>query len=298
MARRLERCTLRRDGAIAASVAGSPRSSRPHGTERIGRAASRVPLADIRPNPDQPRAHVRREELSARSPTSIAEHGVLQPILVVARGRRLRLIAASAACARRARPGSITIPAVVRTANEQEQPRARARREPPARRTSTRSTRRAPSSSSSTSSASRRSRSAGACRRVTAADRQHAAPARARAGGPGGRRGGRRSAEATRAPSPGSTTTRVQVALLAVVVARGLSVRQTERLVADRRDDRRLDARAATGRGTGRPGRRAPGGPHARGARHEGDDHAGPHAAAASRSPGTTMTTWRAWSSA
>ncbi len=101
-----------------ASDAASPRSSR--SAARASPAPSRSPIARIRPNPHQPRKRFDADELASLT-ASIAEHGVLQPILVtetidgyqlVAGERRLR--AAQAA-------GLERIPAVVRQLADREQ---------------------------------------------------------------------------------------------------------------------------------------------------------------------------------
>lgn len=82
--------------------------------------AKEVPVASIQPNPEQPRRTFDPEQLQQLA-DSIEAHGVLQPIVVIERGERYTLIAGE----RRWRAASLlklpTIPAVVRTANEQEQ---------------------------------------------------------------------------------------------------------------------------------------------------------------------------------
>lgn len=78
-----------------------------------------IPVAAVSPNPDQPRRQFDAEELQ-RLADSIRAHGVLQPIVVVEDGSGFSLIAGE----RRLRAAVMlemrTIPAVVRTANEQE----------------------------------------------------------------------------------------------------------------------------------------------------------------------------------
>jgi len=77
-------------------------------------------IASIRPNPEQPRRRIDPEELQHLA-ESIAEHGVLQPILVVEGGTGYTLIAGERRLRASTLAGLETIPAIVRTANDQEQ---------------------------------------------------------------------------------------------------------------------------------------------------------------------------------
>jgi ParB family chromosome partitioning protein len=79
-----------------------------------------VPVAEVTPNPEQPRRDFDPEELQ-RLADSIAVHGVLQPIVVVGTGDGYRLIAGERRWRAASMLGLESIPAVVRTANEQEQ---------------------------------------------------------------------------------------------------------------------------------------------------------------------------------
>lgn len=56
------------------------------------RGVRELPLDQLEPNPDQPRRHFAEEEIASLA-QSIAEHGVLQPILVRAHGERWQIIA-------------------------------------------------------------------------------------------------------------------------------------------------------------------------------------------------------------
>lgn len=78
-----------------------------------------IPLESIRPNPDQPRRSFDAEELQALT-DSIAAHGVLQPVVVVEDGVGFILVAGERRLRAATQLGLATIPAVVRTANEQE----------------------------------------------------------------------------------------------------------------------------------------------------------------------------------
>jgi ParB family chromosome partitioning protein len=83
-------------------------------------AGHEIAVAAIRPNPGQPRRTFDAEQLQQLA-DSIEAHGVLQPVVVVEQGTGYTLIAGE----RRWRAATLlklrTIPAVVRTANEQEQ---------------------------------------------------------------------------------------------------------------------------------------------------------------------------------
>ena len=78
-----------------------------------------IPVGSIRANPDQPRRSFDPEELQSLA-DSIAAHGVLQPVVVVEGGTGFTLIAGERRWRASAQLGLQTIPAVVRTANEQE----------------------------------------------------------------------------------------------------------------------------------------------------------------------------------
>ena len=78
-----------------------------------------VSVTSIQPNPEQPRRSFDPEELQALA-DSIAAHGVLQPVVVVEDGQGFILIAGERRLRAVTQLGLQTIPAVVRTANEQE----------------------------------------------------------------------------------------------------------------------------------------------------------------------------------
>lgn len=90
-------------------------------TVTTGISSSRdVPVESIRPNPEQPRRSFDQAEL-ARLADSIATHGILQPVIVVQEGDAYVLIAGERRWRAAAQLGHSTIPAIVRTANEQDQ---------------------------------------------------------------------------------------------------------------------------------------------------------------------------------
>jgi ParB family chromosome partitioning protein len=93
--------------------------------EAAGTAASsqefvkEIPVGDVRPNPFQPRKNFQPEALDELK-TSIAQYGVLVPIIVRRRGDDYELIAGERrwrACAALMRP---TIPAIVRASDDRE----------------------------------------------------------------------------------------------------------------------------------------------------------------------------------
>jgi ParB family transcriptional regulator, chromosome partitioning protein len=79
-----------------------------------------IPLADISPNPHQPRVHFDEETL-AELANSIAQIGVLQPILVRpgSEGAGYELIAGERRWRAAGRAGLATIPAVIRPSDDQ-----------------------------------------------------------------------------------------------------------------------------------------------------------------------------------
>ena len=76
-----------------------------------------IPIASIRPNPQQPREHFDEEALAALA-ESIREVGVLQPVLVREAGDDFELIAGERRWRAARRVGLPTIPAIVRVADD------------------------------------------------------------------------------------------------------------------------------------------------------------------------------------
>ena len=124
----------------------------PHGERRTRRRATappvltEIPVADITPNPNQPRVHFDEESLGELA-DSIAQIGVLQPILVRRVDDGYQLIAGERRWRAARRAGLATVPAVVRRSDDVERRRAGARREPPPRGSHRRSRRRRRTSS-------------------------------------------------------------------------------------------------------------------------------------------------------
>jgi ParB family transcriptional regulator, chromosome partitioning protein len=76
-----------------------------------------IPVADVVPNPHQPRVHFDEETL-AELASSIAQLGVLQPVLVRRVGERYQLIAGERRWRAARRAGLTTVPAIVRTSDD------------------------------------------------------------------------------------------------------------------------------------------------------------------------------------
>ncbi len=77
-----------------------------------------IKLSEIVPNPDQPRRHFDEEALEELA-ESIREHGVLQPIVVVAEHGSFGLVAGERRWRAAERAGLTKIPALVRTLSDQ-----------------------------------------------------------------------------------------------------------------------------------------------------------------------------------
>ena len=76
-----------------------------------------IPIADVVPNPHQPRVHFDEETLGELA-ASIAQLGVLQPVLVRRVDDRYQLIAGERRWRAARRAGLTTVPAVVRTSDD------------------------------------------------------------------------------------------------------------------------------------------------------------------------------------
>lgn len=81
--------------------------------------ATEIALADIDPNPDQPRRSFEKEALETLA-ESIRQSGVLQPLLVSPEGARYRIVAGERRYRAARLAGLQTVPCVVRELNEQE----------------------------------------------------------------------------------------------------------------------------------------------------------------------------------
>jgi ParB family chromosome partitioning protein len=79
-----------------------------------------VPTGSVRPNPEQPRRTFDPDELQGLA-DSIRAHGVLQPIIVVERADGYTIVAGERRLRAASLAGLQTVPAIVRDADEQEQ---------------------------------------------------------------------------------------------------------------------------------------------------------------------------------
>ncbi len=87
--------------------------------ERPASGFGTLPLDSIEPNPQQPREHFDEEALQSLA-DSIAEVGVLQPIVVRPHGEGYLLIAGERRCRAARRAGMEEIPAIIRSQDEDE----------------------------------------------------------------------------------------------------------------------------------------------------------------------------------
>ena len=95
-----------------------PEGSRTEADDISSRTLTDLPVAQIEPNPHQPRVHFDEESL-AELASSIEQVGVLQPILVRALGdHRFQLIAGERRWRAAQRAGLSTIPSIVRRPND------------------------------------------------------------------------------------------------------------------------------------------------------------------------------------
>jgi ParB family chromosome partitioning protein len=93
-------------------ISGAPGTTAEEELQQLG-------LVEIRPNPFQPRREFPDEDL-AELAASIAEHGVLQPVIVRATAEGYELVAGERRFRASQRLGRETIPAIVRTATDEQ----------------------------------------------------------------------------------------------------------------------------------------------------------------------------------
>ena len=199
----------------------------------VSDAAHEIPLADVRPNPAQPRRTFDEESLRSLI-ESVREHGVLQPVLVMQASDGYVLIAGERRVRAAKAAGLATIPAVIRSANDQE--RLELALVENIQRSDLNAMEEARAFERLVEEFGLTQEQVG--RRVSRSRPAVAnslrlldlAPEVQRAIEDGTISGGHGRAIA------GVVDRSLQVSLLAIVSARGLSVRETERLVADQRD--------------------------------------------------------------
>lgn len=85
----------------------------PENDEMLQKVVQEIPIGDIDPNSDQPR-HIFAEEALSQLAQSIKEVGVLQPLIVVEKGRRYRIVAGERRWRASRLAGLTTVPCVVR----------------------------------------------------------------------------------------------------------------------------------------------------------------------------------------
>jgi ParB family transcriptional regulator, chromosome partitioning protein len=105
---------------LAALIPTAPVEPPPPPPPPVSLGARDIPVASIRRNPYQPRGRFEIEELRQLS-ESVAQHGVLQPVVVTEVAGGYQLIAGERRTRAAELAGLETIPAVVRSAGEQEQ---------------------------------------------------------------------------------------------------------------------------------------------------------------------------------
>ena len=88
-------------------------------TEEAKNGAMEIALGDIDPNPDQPRREFDRDALQQLA-DSIAQAGVLQPLLVVKEGMRYRIVAGERRYRAARLAGLHTVPCLVKDMDDQE----------------------------------------------------------------------------------------------------------------------------------------------------------------------------------
>ncbi len=96
-----------------------PKKSVEELTKEMGAPVSEIPVEKIRPNPRQPRAAFGEADLGELT-DSIRLHGILQPLVTIRSGDGYELIAGERRLRAAKRLGLATVPAVVRTADEQQ----------------------------------------------------------------------------------------------------------------------------------------------------------------------------------
>jgi ParB family chromosome partitioning protein len=104
-------------GRGLSALLGDPPTKDEVARQSTGPAMRTIPIADVRPNPEQPRK-VFEEEAIAELAESIVRHGVLQPILVRAVGGGFEIIAGERRWRAAQRAQLHEVPAIVRSDDE------------------------------------------------------------------------------------------------------------------------------------------------------------------------------------
>ena len=101
------------------ALIGTPAIPAPRDGADPGERVHQIQLASIVPSPLQPRKDFRREALQELV-DSIRQHGIIQPLIVRQSGARFELIAGERRFRAAQEIGLITVPAIIRTANDVE----------------------------------------------------------------------------------------------------------------------------------------------------------------------------------
>jgi len=84
-----------------------------------GLSILQIPFSQIDPNPRQPRRHFNPEKMAELS-QSVAQEGVIQPILVTRKGERFEVVAGERRLRAAQEAGLAAVPAILTSASEQE----------------------------------------------------------------------------------------------------------------------------------------------------------------------------------
>ncbi|MEM8620963.1 MAG: ParB/RepB/Spo0J family partition protein [Actinomycetota bacterium] len=104
---------------LSSIIPAADRSADADGDEQIVAVLDDIAIDEVVPNPDQPRAHFDEQSLVELA-ASIAEVGVLQPILVQRAEQGYELIAGERRWRAARRAGLTTVPAIIRSADSLE----------------------------------------------------------------------------------------------------------------------------------------------------------------------------------
>src|SRR5262252_1009997 len=101
------------------ALIGTPAVATPRGGSEVGERVHQIELASIVPSTLQPRKDFARDVLLELI-ESIRQHGIIQPLIVRQNGPRFELIAGERRFRAAQEIGLITVPAIIRTANDLE----------------------------------------------------------------------------------------------------------------------------------------------------------------------------------
>ena len=105
--------------AVVLRPADADTVARSRTDDSVGQSVLEVAVGKIIPNPHQPRVDFAEARL-AELAESIREHGIIQPLIVTRRGESFELIAGERRLQAAKRAGLLTVPVVVREAEDQD----------------------------------------------------------------------------------------------------------------------------------------------------------------------------------